>query len=380
MSAQGKTISHLLTKQPIRIVRSTSAEEKQKVIRDITVKCKGRYESVLELGGTVIGSNIFVTDCLIPRATIGFAHFKVEDRDLSACWSEAEKSPGTQHLKPVGDLHYHPEDSRSRGDSYDGPSPSGVDEANSLRQASLYFPFNLQTTTSEMVVAPEAISGQDGFARYRIDRLRSIRLPVMDRVFEIVFNEKQCRSLWGSLIYPSDACSGAVTASAIVHAYCPCDPDRLQVFRCENVESSVVPDEEVAQLTGWPLEKIRLQIDPQALEKEICDRYQLEAYRRYEAGWHQYGRAYADGYNADAYLPVCRQDPWHRPYWNGAVCAVEDTRSDLWEVLGALKTVTSIIEAHLCTRLNGDKPNFEQRKKVALQMLWWCVQSLAQPD
>ena len=66
-----------------KILISNSADRKAKTIREAVLKCCGSYEQ---------------------RG----AGFRVEARDVSACWSEAEKNERTRHLNTAGDLHHHP--------------------------------------------------------------------------------------------------------------------------------------------------------------------------------------------------------------------------------------------------------------------------------
>lgn len=263
----------------IRIVRSESFEAKQALIRKAVLKWKGNYESVLELGGKTVGSDIIVTDCLIPKALIGHASFLVKDRDVSSCWSAAENSPVTGHLRPVGDLHYHPESGGTTP-----PRASLVDERNSLSQASLYFPFNLQISEREQVLTPGDNGRREGYQRYDIDSFRTIFLPCQQSgkgEIELIFKEKRISALWGSLIYTSDAREDLVGAYVTEHQLPPEAEEEFTILRHENVHTVILSDEEVAELAGWPLEKIKLDIDREQLEREVISKYQVIHY-----GWH----------------------------------------------------------------------------------------------
>ena len=359
--------------EPIRIVRSASFEDKQQLIRQMVLKHVGSFESVLELGGTVIGSHIFVTDGLIPRAQIGYARFEVKDRDLSACWSAAEKSPSTKHLLPVGDLHYHP----GRGLHFNGqcavPAASQIDEQNSLRQAGLYFPFNLQSTQNERVLSPESAGSDDNHACYRIDEQRSILLPNPGdggSLSSILYKEKRRRSLWGSLIYHSDACSDAVLASAIIHAYCACDPDNLQVLHLENVESLVLPDEEVAKLTGWPLEKIKLRTEPEAIKDEVCEKYSVSCggYNPFpytEGGW-GHGQSLTGG---NAPHLQAHQGGQPQP-------ASQSTEEALKSVAGELKTLVDLLKKKTPAARAALTSGLEIKRIDTIEALLRCVDRL----
>ncbi|RJR29411.1 MAG: hypothetical protein C4576_35400 [Desulfobacteraceae bacterium] len=262
----------------LRIVRSESFERKQQTIRNLVLECLGSYESVLELGGVIRNSDIVITDCLIPRATLGYSRFRVLDRDLSRCWSEAEKGERTRHLKPVGDLHYHPGNSAEYAGDGVAPGPSSVDEANSLRQSSLYSPFNLQTIEHDVIPKTEGRALRAGYRSYTIDPMRSILVRHSGKPgagVDLVYREKEERAMWASLIYPSDGFPKFMSSTVIVHS---CRHFGTKVHINREVPAAVLSDKDVAQLTGWPLESIELEISSQKLKQEVNAKYRAREY------------------------------------------------------------------------------------------------------
>jgi hypothetical protein len=282
----------------MRIVLSSSFERKQLAIREAVLKRHGAYESVLELGGMVKGSNIVITDGLIPKAWIGYANFRVEDKDLSACWSGAGKS-----LNPVGDMHYHPEGSGS-SQSYGGPQPSLVDEANSLRQASLYHIFNLQEQVFKRLLKPGSEEGNGEFRPYPLNPYLSVHIPQTEATpgrFPYLTARKKT-SLWASLIAPRDGNSALIAASVIEHVYSASNPEEPAIVAHEKVPVTILSDEEVARLTGWPLERIRLEINREQLEKEVAAKYRTD-YGSYGYSYYGYddrGTYWSDRYDESA--------------------------------------------------------------------------------
>lgn len=285
MKRSGAITSSVASRKP-QVVRSESFERKAKTIRRLFVDQFGRMESVLEVGGKVIGNTVFCTDCLIPAATVGFTQFSVEDRDLSKCWNNAEQNDGTKHLLPVADLHYHPGDSR--------PSASSIDEENSLRQASLYHPFNLQVYKMTKKLGRDALFSKDGSACFQIDDSRTVSVSLAESRrlrSSIRYEERIKRSLWGSLIYPGNADSDLTAAYVVEHKYI--SADELIVKRHEDVQTCVFGDEEISEHTGWSIEKIKLQVDEKALKGEVSRKYQT-----YKPQWTDYRSDY----------PACRYD------------------------------------------------------------------------
>jgi hypothetical protein len=368
----------------LRIVRSSSFEQKQKLIRNIVLQRMGNYESVLELGGKLCGSDIVVTDALIPAAVIGHTRFSVDDRDLSACWSEAEKSDLTRHLNPVGDLHYHPVHSRRPNQTIMEPKASFTDQSNSVRQASLYFPFNLQTFETRKVIEQAALSPKDGHLHYPIDRSRSVQLktaPLVAPDFKLTFKEKRERSLWASLIYTSDASEAHVGASVLIHEFCSCDPDEPKVVCYENVATTVLSDEAVADWTGWPLEKIRLRIDRDEVEKEVVRKYRIE-----NCNWQNVQCGYSDWDSNDENVIYLE------PYLTCSCCDVRmdnqccldggpqeltylDKRSGPLDVADLLRVAATLIEGNHATKdfYNYDE---ETRRGEAIKVLTECLHFL----
>ncbi|MGA1824551.1 MAG: hypothetical protein ACMUIP_07775 [bacterium] len=258
----------------IRVIRSSSFEKKVKIIRTLTKKLFGNKESVLELGGIIIGSDIFLTDCLIPKARISSIDFIVEDRDLSACWAEAEASESGNYLRPVGDLHHHP---------YSGchPSASFIDKENSLQQAGLYHVFNTQTSYRKKIIKPKVLIPQGSYFKYDLDSYTCIRFPVSKTIKKgphLLVREKVVRALWASLIYPDNAHSKFVSTYVTEHIYSSANPEQAKVTRYENVPSLIISDDEVSKRTGWPKERIYLRIDEKALEEEISEKYQIHSF------------------------------------------------------------------------------------------------------
>jgi hypothetical protein len=363
---------------PLRIVRSESVELKQKVIRDLFIEHLGSYESVLELGGMVRDGDIIITDALIPRATVGHSSFRVKDRDLSACWSAAAKSDHTRHLKPVGDLHYHPGRHVDSDENRRRPQPSGVDRDNSLRQAGLYFPFNLQTTEREVELTSEDEGAPGGHFSFIIDSMRSIRLRSATKPASIVFRESEKRSLWASLIYPSDGHSASVGTSVIVHAFRPGAVDEMDVSICDDVPTVVLSDEQVAELTSWPVKKIGLRIEPDDLISEIKAKYRAAwGYDREKAWGDRRWQALRDerpsDWSSDFGYPVVLQAA---PSSCWRLALGRDHRRDGAEMARMLRVTAGFIDR--CQAFDGDvwNPRFRELREEAIWNLVACIQWL----
>lgn len=331
---------------PWRVLLSASFDCKQQAIREIVLAKHGHYESVLELGGKVIGPNIIVTEGLIPKAVIGYSHFRVEDRDLSACWAKADKD-----LSPVGDLHYHP------GDGFDGRGPraSSTDEENSLRQSGLYHVFNLQSSQDRKVLerSPRA-QPEDSRHYYDIDPFSSLCIPVREEAAPgepPILIRREDRSLWASLILPREGDLSHLTANVVEHVYSSKHPKEPAVLVHEDVSADILSDEEVAELIGWPVEKIRLAISPEELEKEVAEKYRTESYGQYQYGYGRYGyghgywdsySSYGYGYPKGSWEKRYRNSPaWHRFSWEQSPREPRylDSRSDPADVARVLREV-----------------------------------------
>jgi hypothetical protein len=271
---------------PIRVVMSESLFKKQREIRDRVLHCFGEKESVLELGGCVVVRdglrNIVITDCLIPRAEIWRSGFTVKDRDLSACWAEAEKSPDHCHLKPAGDMHDHPGEGCGRHCS--GPVPSAVDRENSLRQSRLYHVFNLQESFTEEQLDPIEAEDQDGHCRYRVDAYTIIRVTASlrgDGQRPVLLKRDERRALWASLI--AQGRGDRVSAGVVEHIYSAAHPKEPRILMHEDVPVVILEDSDVSALTGWPMDKVQLSIDSAALEEEVRAKYSTSA-----SGWYSH--------------------------------------------------------------------------------------------
>jgi hypothetical protein len=343
MKRSGPITSSVSNRKP-QVIRSESFERKAKTIRKLFVDQFGRMESVLEVGGKVIGNTVFCTDCLIPMARVGFTHFNVEDRDLSKCWNDAEQNDATKHLLPVADLHYHPGESR--------PSSSSIDEENSLRQASLYHPFNLQVFKMIKKLNQHTLLSRDGSASFQIDDSRRVSVPLNESHRlrpSILYEERIKRSLWGSLIYPSNASSDLMAAYVVEHKYV--SADETIVKRHEDVKTCVLSDEEISQHTGWSIEKIRLQVDKKALEKEVARKYQT-----YTSQWTTYQNNYPACRHGELYeVNICQRVPGARCYANCPVAFDQNQtqsnfqflaqNSNRRDVAHLLKEIAAIIDS-----------------------------------
>ena len=284
------------------------------------------------------GNAIFCIDCLIPKATVGFAHFKVEDKDLSECWSQAE-----DHLNPVADLHFHPGKHK--------PTASTVDEENSLRQAGLYHIFNIETSKVLKKLSPNPVSANNSCFTYNIDAERTVSFHLNKKMRfapDIFYEQKIKKALWGSLIYPSNANSYRVAGYVVEHRYV--SDDDVQVTRYEDIETMIMGDEEVSELTGWPLEKVKLQFDEDVLEAKVALNYRPHTYY-----WGSYGSSYySHGYEYNSY-PVVVAEKQYGNYpvvVNTSHCKKKAGRqfqflsedSNLHDVAELLKEVAALIQ------------------------------------
>jgi hypothetical protein len=333
---------------PCRVLLSASFDCKQRAIREMVLAKHGHCESVLELGGKVVGPDIIVTEGLIPKAVIGYAYFRVEDRDLSACWAQADKD-----LSPVGDLHYHPE----IGFDGHGPSPSSTDEENARRISGLYHVFNLRSSQERKVLEKSTrVQAKDGHHYYDIDPFSSVSIPVQEEGAPgepPVLIRREKRSLWASLIVPRDGDLSRLTANVLEHVYSSRYPEEPAVLVHEKVPAEVLSDDEIAQLTGWPVEKIRLVIDPEELEKEVAEKYRTGGYGEYRSGYDEYGHGHGYWDSGSNYGYGYLKKSWekgyrNRPAWYGLPWGQKtqgplylDSRSGSAEVARVLREVAS---------------------------------------
>ncbi len=262
-----------------RVFRSESFERKQKMIRDEVRKIHPNRESVLELGGCVRDRHVVVVDCLIPEADLDYCSFKVSDQALSRCWAKAGKAKSTTHLSPIGDLHYHPETGGSFLRHF-GPRASSEDEENSLRLAGLYHTFNLQETVSEF--APEAgtCPSREAWFEYEIDPYTCVQIKSEQSInaLQIMVKRKQKKSYWASLIRTSDGNPEYDRSYVIEHLYSAGAQEEPRITRYEDVPSVVISDEETSDLTGWPMDKIRLELDRNAIASEVSSKYRKKSH------------------------------------------------------------------------------------------------------
>jgi hypothetical protein len=267
---------------PYRVHCSESFDFDQKVIRSIALEEVGPYETVIGLAGVIVGQDIYLIKPVILKASVRSSYFHVSGRNVSAAWSAFEKQEPA--LRPVGDAHYHPE-SYSHG--YDwgcgGPYPSSTDRSNSLKQAGLYFPFNLQTLEHETELKAGEVQEGDGGFVLSIDRMRSIHLRIEglaspDLITKALYREKERRAYWASVIYPSNGDSAHLHASMIVHSLLAGRGEEIRVQIFDEVPVVRLADELVAERTGLPLEKIRSMIDPEEVRKEVRAKYRKVEY------------------------------------------------------------------------------------------------------
>ena len=378
-----------MSPKSLKILLPNSLVRKIKTIREAVLKCCGSYESVLELGGMVRNGLVIITDALIPKAKLQYCSFRVEARDLSACWSETEKNERTRHLKPVGDLHHHPPGGTGYcGSTYRGPQASQVDKDNSLQLASLFHPFNLQEFTSEEVVEQVSPLPGEKIRCYNIDKYTSVGFqasvdPMENSKLEVT--RRKMISYWASLIASFDGDSRYIRANVVEHAYCVGFELEPKVSVHEDVPIVVLKDEAVARLTDWPIEKIRLEIDPAEIEKEVRLKYETSGYYwgrhpsspSYEICDSAYGSTHPaasagrdEGYLLPQYAGR-QQDPGRLLY--------------LQEESGAFDVANILLEAALL--LNGERRaglNFRHLRessqksevlKALEECLWWLNSS-----
>jgi hypothetical protein len=326
-----------------RICCSESFDVAQKVIRDIALEELGANETVIGLGGVIIGRDVCVTKPVILKAAVRHAFFRVSGRNVSAAWSAFEKQEPA--LKPVGDAHYHPEiASHGYHRGCGSPSPSFTDRGNSLRQAGLYFPFNMQTVEHTSELKADQIRDEDGGLVLSIDRMRSVRLSIAGiakagDVAKAVWSEKERLAYWASIIYPSDADSARLHASVIVHRLPVRRGQEIQVRIVDEVPVVHLSDEEMAELTGLPMVKIHSTIDPEEVRQEVQAKYRKvnHEYRHRHDGD-------ADGDDGDRGHVVGWDNAGDYPLVVYGGGSEEDARRDPEEVVRILRQAAVLIE------------------------------------
>jgi hypothetical protein len=333
-----------------RICFSESFDFDQKVIRDIALEEVGHYETTVGLAGIVIGQDVYIIKPVIPKAKVRHSYFHVSPRNWSAAWSAIEKREPA--LKPVGDAHYHPE---SYAREYDygcsSPLPSSTDRGNSLKQAGLYFPFNLQTTEHETELKADEAREEDGALVLPIDRMRSLYLRLEglagpEGIIQALYREKERRAYWASVIYPSNADHRHLHASMIAHNVQARNGDEIQVRILDEVPVVRLSDEEMAERTGIAIEKIRTMIDPEDVRKEVRAKYR-------KAKEYSYWRRNDDDGDDEDDRERGRRAGWGTAvdyplvvYSGGLSCCggEEDRRRDPKEVAQMLRKAADMIE------------------------------------
>jgi hypothetical protein len=127
-----------------------------------------------------------------------------------------------------------------------------------------------------VILKPKALQQNDSYFQYEIDQSRSVRILRKGHElpgFDLEFEETRERSLWASLIYTSDARSDLVATYVTEHRRE--NKGELRVVRHRDVPTVVLPDEEVAELTGWPRESIKVSLNQEELAKEVILKYQI---------------------------------------------------------------------------------------------------------
>jgi hypothetical protein len=162
---------------------------------------------------------------------------------------------------------------------------------------------------------------------YDIDPFMSVSLPAREEEAPeeppvLILREK--RSLWASLIVPRDGDSASLTANVVEHVYSSRHPKEPAVLVYEDVPAEILSDEEIAELIGWPVKKVRLAIKPAELEKKVAEKYRTDSYGQYRYGCNSYGYGYWDsgsnygcGYPKGSWKKGNRNRPvWHRFPWS----------------------------------------------------------------
>jgi hypothetical protein len=365
-----------------RICFSESFDFDQKVIRDIALEEVGHYETTVGLAGIVIGQDVYLIKPVIPKAKVRHSYFHVSPRHWSAAWSAIEKREPA--LKPVGDAHYHPE---SYAREYDwgcsSPHPSSTDRGNSLKQAGLYFPFNLQTIEHETELKADEAREEDGALVIPIDRMRSLYLRLEglagpEGIIQALYREKERRAYWASVIYPSNADHRHLHASMIAHNVQARNGDEIQVRILDEVPVVRLPDEEMAERTGIAIEKIRTMIDPEDVRKEVRAKYR-------KAKEYSYWRRHDDDGDDEDDRERGRRAGWGTAvdyplvvYSGGLSCCggEEDRRRGPMEVVQMLRKAADLIEQDRARADGAWDRQKEARREEAIWDLSACIRWL----
>lgn len=381
--AAAKTEDRAPDKATHRIFFSESFDFDQKVIRDIALEEVGHYETTVGLAGTGIGQDVYLIKAVIPKAKVRHSYFHVSPPNWSAAWSAFEKREPA--LKPVGDAHYHPE---SYSHEYDwgcrSPHPSSTDRGNSLKQAGLYFPFNLQTVEYETAINTDEAREEDGALVLPIDRMRSLYLRIEglaspEGIIQALYRERERRAYWASVIYPSNADHRHLHASMIAHNVQAHNGDEIQVRILDEVPVVRLSDEETAERTGIAIEKIRTMINPEQVRKEVRAKYR-------KAKEYSYWRRHDDDGDDEDDRGRGRRVGWGTAvdyplvvYSGGLSCCgggEEDRRRDPKEVAQMLRKAADLIEQER-SRADGvwDRRQ-EARREEAIWDLSACIRWL----
>ena len=369
---------------PHRIYYSESFDFDQRVIRTIAIEEVGHYETAIGLAGVSTDQAVYIIKPVILKASVRYSFFYVSGRNVSAAWSAFEKQEPA--LKPVGDAHYHPE---SYTHAYDwgcgSPHPSSTDRGNSLKQAGLFFPFNLQTIEHETELKTDEGQVEGGALVLSVDRLRSLYLRIEglaspESIIKALYREKERRACWASVIYPSNADSSHSHASIIVHSLQARNGEEIQVQIIDEVPVVRLSDEEMAERTGLPIGKIRSMINPEEVRKEVRAKYRKAKEYSY---WRRHDDDGDDEDDRDRGRVVGWGTAGNYPvvvYGGGlASCGCgseEDKRRDPKEVARMLRKAAELIENDPSPAADAWDRRQEARREEALWDLAACMRWL----
>lgn len=369
---------------PHRIYYSESFDFNQKTIRGTALKEVGHYETAIGLGGVSIGQDVYVIKPVILEAKVRHSYFHVSGRNVSAAWSAFKKQEPA--LKPVGDAHYHPE---SYSQVYDwgcgSPHPSGTDRGNSLKQAGLYFLFNLQTIEHETELKADETQVEEGVFVLSIDRMRSLHLRIEgltdpESIIKALYREKERRACWASVIYPSNADSSHTHSSMIVHSLQARKGEEIQVRIVDEVPVVRLSDEEMAERTGLPLETIRSKIDLDEVAKEVRVKYrkakEYSHWRRHDDDSDDEDdrdRVRSVGWGTPGDYPVVVYDGGLSHFGCGSE---EDKGRDPKEVAKVLRKAAEMIENDQSPAAGAWDRRQESRREEAIWDLSACIRWL----